>query len=138
MVRITSYNVCYTKLLRVSGGHVIPGGILNGIAGTLLMVLLASVMAIPLGVIIGVYLYENTTKRYAAVVRDVSDVMQGVPSIVLGLISYLWVVKHVTHGYSALAGASALGIMMLPLIIRSTEETLKMIPVSIKEAGFAP
>ncbi len=121
----------------VSGGHVIPGGILNGIAGTLLMVLLASVMAIPLGVIIGVYLYENTTKRYAAVVRDVSDVMQGVPSIVLGLISYLWVVKHVTHGYSALAGASALGIMMLPLIIRSTEETLKMIPVSIKEAGFA-
>ncbi len=63
--------------------------------------------------------------------------MQGIPSIVLGLIAYIWIVKNITSGYSALAGASALGIMMLPLIIRSTEETLKMLPQSIKEAAFA-
>jgi phosphate transport system permease protein len=61
--------------------------------------------------------------------------LQGVPSIVLGLIAYIWVVKGITNGYSALAGSVALAIMMLPLIIRSTEETMKMIPLSIKEAA---
>ena len=65
------------------------------------------------------------------------DILQGVPSIVLGLIAYFWVVKNITHGFSALAGSTALAIMMLPLIIRSTEETLKMIPDSIREAGYA-
>ena len=59
------------------------------------------------------------------------------PSIVLGLIAYLWVVKGITGGYSALAGSVALAIMMLPLIIRATEETMKMIPGSLKEAGMA-
>jgi len=121
----------------LNNGEVIPGGILNGITGTLFMVILASIMAIPIGIMIGIYLYENAEKRFANLIRDISDVMQGVPSIVLGLISYIWIVKNVTGGYSALAGATALGIMMLPLIIRSTEETLKMIPQSIKEAAFA-
>jgi phosphate transport system permease protein len=60
-----------------------------------------------------------------------------VPSIILGVIAYLWVVKHVTNGFSALAGSTALAIMMLPLIVRSTEETLKMIPSTLKEAAFA-
>ncbi len=117
--------------------ELIPGGIANGIAGTLLMVALASVIAIPVGIISGVYLYENQGKRLANLVRNVSDILQGVPSIVLGLISYLWVVKHITHGYSALAGSVSLSIMMLPMIVRSTEETLKMIPQTLKEAGLA-
>lgn len=121
----------------LNNGEIIPGGILNGIVGTLFMVILASLMAIPIGILIGIYLYENTTKRYAAIIRDISDIMQGIPSIVLGLIAYIWIVKNITSGYSALAGACALGIMMLPLIIRSTEETLKMLPQSIKEAAFA-
>ena len=121
----------------LNNGEIIPGGILNGITGTLLMVILASIMAIPIGILIGIYLYENTSKRYAAIIRDISDIMQGIPSIVLGLIAYIWIVKNITSGYSALAGATALGIMMLPLIIRSTEETLKMLPQSIKEAAFA-
>ena len=127
----------YQAMLAKEAGNIIPGGILNGITGTVLMVLLASLMAIPLGILIGIYLYENGTKRYAKIVKDVTDILQGVPSIVLGLISYFWVVKFITHGFSALAGSFALFIMMLPLIIRSTEETFKMIPVSIKEAGFA-
>jgi phosphate transport system permease protein len=121
----------------INAGEVIPGGILNGITGTLLMVFMAAILAIPIGLIIGVFLYENASKRYAAIIRDITDILQGVPSIVLGLIAYFWVVKNITNGFSALAGSVALGIMMLPLIIRSTEETLKMIPDSIKEAGFA-
>ncbi len=121
----------------LNAGEIIPGGILNGITGTLLMVVLASLIAIPVGLVIGVFLYENATKRYASIVRDITDILQGVPSIVLGLIAYFWVVKPITNGFSALAGSVALAIMMLPLIIRSTEETLKMIPDTIKEAGFA-
>lgn len=127
----------YQALLANEAGQIIPGGILNGIAGTFLMVFMASLMAIPLGILIGIYLYENGTKRYAKIVKDITDILQGVPSIVLGLISYFWVVKFITNGFSALAGSFALFIMMLPLIIRSTEETFKMIPISIKEAGFA-
>ena len=127
----------FEAMMAVSQGEIIPGGILNGIIGSLLVVVLAAVMAIPLGIIIGIYLYENQAKRYAGLIRSIADVLQGVPSIVLGLISYLWIVKHVTMGFSALAGSVSLCIMMLPLIIRSTEETMKMIPTSIKEAGLA-
>lgn len=121
----------------ISAHELIPGGIANGILGTFLMVALASVIAIPVGITSGVYLYENQGKWLANLVRSVSDILQGVPSIVLGLISYMWVVKHVTHGFSALAGSVALAIMMLPMIVRSTEETLKMIPQTLKEAGLA-
>lgn len=127
----------YEAMVAISNNTAIPGGILNGISGTLLMVLLASVIAIPSGLLIGIFLYENNGKRYANIVRDITDILQGVPSIVLGLISYFWIVKGITNGFSALAGSFALAIMMLPLIIRSTEETLKMIPDSIKEAGLA-
>lgn len=127
----------YEAMVAIGSGEVIPGGIINGITGTLYMVLIASVMAIPVGLLIGIFLYEQKTKRYANIVRDIVDILQGVPSIVLGLIAYFWVVKNITHGFSALAGSVALGIMMLPLIVRSTEETLKMIPDTIKEAGYA-
>jgi phosphate transport system permease protein len=121
----------------VANNELIPGGIANAILGTILMVVLASVIAIPVGIITGVYLYENQGKWMANLTRSISDILQGVPSIVLGLISYMWVVKHVTHGFSALAGSVSLAIMMLPMIVRSTEETLKMIPQTLKEAGLA-
>ena len=127
----------YEAMVALGAGEIIPGGILNGITGTLFMVLIASVMAIPVGLLIGIFLYDQKSKRYAGIVRDIVDILQGVPSIVLGLIAYFWVVKNITHGFSALAGSTALAIMMLPLIIRSTEETLKMIPDTIREAGFA-
>ncbi|MBU1014365.1 MAG: phosphate ABC transporter permease PstA [Bacteroidetes bacterium] len=127
----------FDAMTAVNNGKIIPGGILNGIAGTVFMVLMASIIAIPVGILIGLFLYENPGKFYANIVRDIADILQGVPSIVLGLISYIWIVKNVTMGYSALAGSVALAIMMLPLILRSTEETLKMIPKSLKEAGAA-
>ncbi|MHA7111469.1 phosphate ABC transporter permease PstA [Sunxiuqinia elliptica] len=127
----------FEAMTAVSNGEKIPGGIANGIVGTLLMVVLASAMAIPIGILTGIFLYENQGKFMANLTRNISDILQGVPSIVLGLISYLWVVKHVTSGFSALAGSVSLAIMMLPMIVRSTEETLKMIPQTLKEAALA-
>ena len=127
----------FEAMTALTNGEIIPGGIANGITGTLLMVILASAIAIPVGVVTGIYLYENPGKLLANLTRNVSDILQGVPSIVLGLISYMWIVKPVTHGFSALAGSVSLSIMMLPMIVRSTEETLKMIPQTIKEAALA-
>ena len=127
----------YEAMTAISNNERIPGGIANGITGTLLMVVLAAIIAIPVGIITGIYLYENQGKRLANLTRNISDIIQGVPSIVLGLIAYLWIVKNITNGYSALAGSVSLSIMMLPMIIRSTEETLKMIPQTLKEAGLA-
>jgi phosphate transport system permease protein len=115
----------------------IPGGIANGILGTFLIVIVACIMAIPSGIMIGIYLYENQGSRYSAILRNITEILQGVPSIVLGIISYLWIVKNVTNGFSAFAGSVALSIMMLPMIVRSTEETMKMIPGEIREAAFA-
>lgn len=127
----------FEAMTALGNGELIPGGIANGITGTLLMVVLASVMAIPVGVVTGIYLYENPGKPLANLTRNVSDILQGVPSIVLGLIAYMWIVKPITSGFSALAGSVSLSIMMLPMIVRSTEETLKMIPQTIKEAALA-
>ena len=123
-------------MLAVSSGEIIPGGIANGIVGTLLMVIMASIIAIPVGIMIGIYLAEKPDAIFSNIVRFVTDLVQGSPSIVIGIIAYTWVVKPM-GGYSALAGSIALSIMMLPLIVRSTEETLKMLPTSLKEAGLA-
>jgi len=127
----------FQAMTAASSGEVIPGGIANGLTGSLLMVLAASLLAIPLGLMTGIYLYENREKRYAGIIRSLTEILQGVPSIILGIIAYIWVVKNITRGYSALAGSVALTIMMLPLIIRSTEETMLMIPTTIREAAFA-
>jgi phosphate transport system permease protein len=127
----------FEAMTAIASGELIPGGIANGIIGTLIMVVMASALAIPVGVLTGIFLYENQGKFMANLTRNISDILQGVPSIVLGLISYLWVVKHVTSGFSALAGSFSLSIMMLPMIVRSTEETLKMIPQTLKEAALA-
>lgn len=121
----------------IASNKTIPGGIANGILGTLLIVAIASLMAIPIGIMIGIYLYENQGRKYSGFLRGIAEILQGVPSIVLGIISYLWIVKNITNGFSAFAGSVALSIMMLPMIIRSTEETMKMIPNEIREAAFA-
>ncbi len=123
-------------LLAINNNQPIPGGIANGIAGTLMMVLIASAIAIPIGVMSGIYLSENRKTRFSSVVRFLTDLLQGTPSIILGIIAYLWVVIPL-KSYSALAGSVALAIMMLPLIVRSTEETMNLLPVSLKEAGLA-
>ncbi len=123
-------------LLAISNGDPIPGGILNGMTGTILIVGLAILFSVPLGLFIGIYLADNQGKRFAGLVSYLTDLLQGMPSIVIGIIAYAWVVKPL-GSYSALAGSVALTIMMLPMIVRSTEETLKMLPLSYKEAGLA-
>ncbi|ULB33984.1 MULTISPECIES: phosphate ABC transporter permease PstA [Proteiniphilum] len=114
----------------------IPGGILNGITGTLLIVGLAILISVPIGLFIGIYLADNRDRHFAKVISYLTDLLQGMPSIVIGIIAYSWVVKPLSS-YSALAGSVALTIMMLPMIVRSTEETLKMLPAAYKEAGLA-
>lgn len=123
-------------LLANMNGDPIPGGILNGITGSILIVAMAILFSVPLGLFIGIYLSENRDKRFASVISFLTDLLQGMPSIVVGIIAYAWVVKPL-GSYSALAGSVALTIMMLPMIVRSTEETLKMLPRAYKEAGLA-
>ena len=112
------------------------GGIANALIGSILIVLSASIIAIPIGILCGIYLSENKTGRLAYWSRLSVDVLQGVPSIVIGIVVYFWAVKPIGT-FSAISGSLALAIMMLPILIRSTEETLKLIPFSLKEAGLA-
>lgn len=112
------------------------GGILNDIIGTLMLVVMAAVIAVPLAVIAGVYLSENKDTKTANLVRFCAEILQGVPSIVIGVIAYIWVVKPFHH-FSAISGSIALAIMMLPVIIRTTEETINMVPNHIKEGSLA-
>jgi phosphate transport system permease protein len=123
-------------MLANMAGERIPGGIANGIAGMFLMVAIAAVMAIPIGVFCGIYVSENRTRRFAGIVRFLCELLQGTPSIVIGIVVYLWIVIPM-RSYSAIAGAVALCIMMLPLIVRSTEETLNLLPVSLKESALS-
>ena len=112
------------------------GGIANALWGTVILIVLASLFSIPLGVLTGVYLSEFKKSRMAWVVGLCVDLLLGIPSIVIGIIAYLWLVKPLKH-FSALSGAVALALMMLPVIIKSTEETLKLIPESLREASLA-
>lgn len=123
-------------MLAKMSGDVIPGGILNGLTGTILILGMAIIIAIPIGILVGIYLAENQKNKFASLIRNLAELLQGVPSIVVGIVIYAWVVKPM-HSYSAIAGSVALAIMMLPMIIRSTEESLKMLPTSLKEAGLA-
>ncbi len=112
------------------------GGIANALLGSVLIIAVASVIAIPIGIMAGIYLSENKKGRLAYWCRLSTDILQGVPSIVIGIVIYFWLVKPL-RGFSALAGSVALAIMMLPIIVRSTEETLKLLPDSLKEAALA-
>ena len=126
----------YKVMKAIEAGLPIPGGIANGIIGTLIMLGMAVLFAVPIGILCGAYLAENSKKRFAQVVSYLTDLLQGTPSVIIGIITYIWVVVPM-KGYSAIAGSVSLFIMMLPLIIRSTEETLKILPTSLKEAGLA-
>ena len=123
-------------MMAVNAGDLIPGGVANGLIGSLLMVLMAIVIAVPIGILAGIRLSEHPESKFSGIVRSVAELLQGTPSIVIGLIIYGWVVKPL-GSYSGFAGGIALAMLMLPLIIRSTEETLKMLPGSLKEAGLA-
>ncbi len=112
------------------------GGVANAIVGSLLLVVIASLPAIPIGITAGVYLSEHRGGKLPYLLRLAVEVLQGTPSIVIGIIAYLWLVVSM-GGFSALSGGVALGIMMLPVIVRATEETLKLIPDALKEASLA-
>jgi phosphate transport system permease protein len=112
------------------------GGFGNAILGSLLLVGLACCLGIPIGVLSGVYLAEFGNNRFAKTVRFSADVMAGVPSIAVGIFVYTLIVLSMRR-FSALAGGIALGILMLPTITRTTEELLKLVPDSLREAGLA-
>lgn len=114
----------------------IGGGIANALLGSIMIVAFATVIATPLGILCGIYLSEHKGSKLSYWSGLAVDVLQGTPSIVIGIVIYFWVVKPVGT-FSALSGSIALAIIMLPIIIRSTEETLKLLPDSLKEAGLA-
>lgn len=126
----------YKTMQALENGERIPGGIANGIIGTILILSMAMIFAIPIGILCGIFLSENSKNRFAKIISYLTDLLQGTPSVIVGIVTYIWIVVPM-KGYSAIAGSIALFIMMLPLIIRSTEETLKILPTSLKEAGLA-
>ena len=112
------------------------GGVSNALVGSILILLVSCIIAIPIGIVIGIYLSEEKKSRLRYYCRLAVDVLQGIPSIVIGIIIYEWVVRPMGR-FSALSGSVALALMMLPSIIKSTEETLKLLPESLKEASLA-
>ena len=124
----------FTKLPKPVGET--GGGMANAIVGTGKLLLLASVIGVPVGFFGGVYLAEIGHGKLAFAVRYATDVLNGVPSIVIGIFAYVLVVLPM-KSFSALAGGVALGIMMIPIAVRSTEEFLKLVPASVREASYA-
>ncbi|HEV2131760.1 MAG TPA: phosphate ABC transporter permease PstA [Longimicrobiaceae bacterium] len=112
------------------------GGIGNGILGTVLLVALAALLGLPIAVGAGIYLAEAGATRLAFLVRFIADVMNGIPSIVIGIFVWTWVVLAMGH-FSVLAGAVALAIMLLPMVTRTTEEMIRLVPRELKEGGLA-
>jgi phosphate transport system permease protein len=112
------------------------GGMANAIVGSLKLLMLAAVMGLPVGLLTGVYLAEFGGKTFSFVIRYTTDLLNGVPSIVIGIFAYSLVVLPVKH-FSALAGGVALGMMVIPITVRSTEEFLRAVPGSLREGAMA-
>lgn len=112
------------------------GGISNAIIGTLWLIVLSFLFSVTLGVFGGIFLAESREGKLAPLIRLSIEILQGIPSIVIGIIAYVWVVMPM-GSFSALSGGIALGIMMLPVIVMATEETLKLVPDSLREASLA-
>jgi phosphate transport system permease protein len=112
------------------------GGMANAIVGTLMMSGLAAVMAVPIGVMSGIYMSEYAGTPFASLVRFAADTLNGVPSIVVGVFAYS-VAVHPFKQFSALAGGFALGVMMIPIIARTTEELLLLVPGAMREGALA-
>jgi phosphate transport system permease protein len=124
----------FTKIPKPYGES--GGGIAPAIAGTLIMLLTASVAAIPIGVLTAIYLSEYGRGRFAAAVRFTLDLLAQLPSIVVGVFVWAVLVRSIT-GYSGLAGAVALAVIMIPIIAKSVEEILRLVPDSLREAALA-
>ena len=114
------------------------GGVATGLVGSAIILIMASIIGIPSGIAAGVYMAEYGTRRnvFATVVRFVADILLGVPSIVIGVFIWTLIVRP-THTFSAVAGGVALGVMMVPTIARTTEEVVRLVPNSLREASLA-
>ena len=112
------------------------GGVANAIVGTGIIVGLAALIGLPVGVGTGLYLAEYGAGRLGWIVRFVADVLNGTPSIVIGIFAWTWLVRPM-GGYSALAGSVALAALMVPMIARTTEEMVRLVPHSLREAALA-
>ncbi len=112
------------------------GGVVHAIVGTLIMVGTASLIGLPVGIGAGIYTAEYPASRLSWVTRFVADVLNGTPSIVVGVFAWAWIVAAQKH-FSALAGSVALAMLMLPMVMRTTEEMIKLVPNSLREAALA-
>lgn len=112
------------------------GGMANGLAGSAIMIVMSSIIGLPVGVLGAVYLTEFGKNRFAMVIRFSADVLAGVPSIITGMVAYTLLVVPM-KGFSALAGSVALALIMIPIVLRTTEEQLKLVPGTLREASLA-
>jgi phosphate transport system permease protein len=112
------------------------GGVAHAIVGTLIIVGTASLIGLPVGIAAGIYCAEYPGSRLTWVTRFVADVMNGTPSIVVGVFAWAWIVATQKH-FSALAGSAALAMLMIPMVLRTTEEMIKLVPNSLREAALA-
>lgn len=124
----------FTEIPRPTGES--GGGMANGIVGSGIMITLAGLVGLPIGIFGAIYLTEFGSNRMAGVIRFTADILAGVPSIITGMVAYTLLVVPL-KGFSALAGAFALSLIMAPIVLRTTEEQLKMVPVTLREASLA-
>ncbi|SRR5579884_1523722 len=113
------------------------GGMANALLGSAKVLLLATCIGVPIGFLAGIYLAEYAPPAFASTVRFVTDLLNGVPSIVVGIFAYAIIVQGIRVGFSTLAGGVALGVMMIPIALRSTEEFLMAVPGSLREGAMA-
>jgi phosphate transport system permease protein len=126
-----------THSMRAVGPLDANGGAYHAILGTLEQVGIASILAVPLGLLVAIYIVEYGTGRFRTLVRFLVDVMTGIPSIVAGLFIFAFWVVGLGRGFSGFAAALALAVLMLPVVVRSAEEMLKLVPNDLREASYA-
>jgi phosphate transport system permease protein len=124
----------FTKMPAPAGES--GGGVMHAIVGTLIIVGVASLIGLPVGIAAGIYCAEYPGSRLTWVTRFVADVLNGTPSIVVGVFAWAWIVATQKH-FSALAGSAALAMLMIPMVLRTTEEMIKLVPNSLREAALA-
>ncbi|MDX2192525.1 MAG: phosphate ABC transporter permease PstA [Gemmatimonadales bacterium] len=112
------------------------GGVAHAVVGTLLMVGMASLIGLPIGILAGIHCAEYPGSRLTWVTRFVADVLNGTPSIVIGVFAWTWIVATQKH-FSGFAGAAALAMLMIPMVLRTTEEMIKLVPHALREAALA-
>lgn len=131
----SSLNVAFFTRMPAPAGEV-GGGVANAIVGTLIIVGTAALIGLPIGIGAGIYCAEYRSSRLAWVTRFVADVLNGTPSIVVGVFAWAMIVARQKH-FSAFAGSAALAMLMIPMVLRTTEEMIKLVPNSLREAALA-